>query len=239
MESKVAQLLLELNHKFYQTFADEFSATRQRIQSGVNRVLGTLPPDANLLDIGCGNGALAQALEENGHLGAYTGLDLSDQLVQIARGLNLPKAEFFVGDIAKPDWHHQLPNASYDYVLCFAVMHHIPGQDLRHSFLEIVRGLLASKGRFIHSNWQFLESPRLRARIQDWELVGLTTEEVDEHDYLLDWRRGGKGLRYVHHYTSAELHALAGKTGFKVNGLFTSDGETDNLGLYQIWEVKG
>lgn len=239
MEPKVAQLLLELNYKFYQTFADEFSATRQRIQPGVNRVLGTLPPDADLLDIGCGNGALAQALEDNGHLGRYAGLDLSDPLVQIARGLKLPKAEFFVGDIAKPGWHHQLPKTPYDYVFCFAVMHHIPGRQLRLDFLETVRGLLAPKGRFIHSNWQFLESPKLRARIQEWELVGLTAEQVDEYDYLLDWRRGGKGLRYVHHYTSAELHTLAAKAGFIVNGLFTSDGESGNLGLYQIWERKG
>ena len=64
----------------------------------------------------------------------------------------------------------------------------------------------------------------------------VSDEEVDPHDYLLDWRRGGTGYRYVHYFTSQELNALAGATGFKVSGLFTSDGESSNLGLYHIWE---
>jgi tRNA (uracil-5-)-methyltransferase TRM9 len=239
MKPEVAKQLLELNHQFYQTFAGEFSLTRQRIQPGVERILETLPSQARLLDLGCGNGALAERLSQRGHTGTYLGLDISEKLVKIARKMKLPKTKFIQGDLADPDWDSKLIKPPFDFIFCFAVMHHIPGEDLRIRFLEKVRSLLAPDGRFIHSNWQFLDSQRLRARIQPWERIDLTDTDVDEGDYLLDWRRGGEGLRYVHYFSSSELHALAVRTGFRVGGLFTSDGEGSRLGLYQIWEVSG
>ncbi len=69
---------------------------------------------------------------------------------------------------------------------------------------------------FTYSNWQFLNSPRLRKRIQPWTRAGLTADQVDPGDYLLDWRRGGEGLRYVHHFSPEELAELAAETGFRV-----------------------
>jgi hypothetical protein len=101
-----------------------------------------------------------------------------------------------------------------------------------------VRGLLTPKGRFVHSNWQFLNSERLRKRVHPWEEIGLSDSEVDPGDYLLDWRRGGFGLRYVHHFSEKELTALAAETGFGVVETFYADGETGDLGLYQVWEIK-
>ena len=56
-----------------------------------------------------------------------------------------------------------------------------------------------------------------------------------EGDYLLDWRRDGNGLRYVHHFNEEELAALASDSGFSVLETFNSDGESGNLGLYQVW----
>jgi len=238
MKPEIAQYLLELNHQFYQTFAQDFSDTRQRLQPGVEKILETLPPNAALLDVGCGNGALAEQLYQNGHIGPYLGLDVSDKLVEIAQGLQLQNAQFMQRDIASQDWDTGLSGAPFNYIFCFAVMHHIPGIVLRIQLLEKAHALLAPEGRFIHSNWQFLQSPRLRARIQPWEKIGLSDSEVDEGDYLLDWRRGGAGLRYVHHFSGSELHNLANKTDFRVCGVYTSDGEGGRLGLYQIWEAK-
>ncbi len=236
MQPDTAKKLLKLNHQFYQNFADDFSVTRQRLQPGVLQVISAIPHSANLLDLGCGNGQLAAQLAGQGHTGSYIGIDDSPKLIEIARSLKLANASFFAGDLADPDWDATLPRAPFDYIFCFAVMHHIPGEDLRLAFLHKVRNLLTADGRFINSNWQFLDSQKLRARIQPWETLGLAESDVDENDHLLDWRRGGTGYRYVHHYSSIELQKLAAKCGFKVSGLFTSDGETGNLGLYQIWE---
>jgi hypothetical protein len=102
--------------------------------------------------------------------------------------------------------------------------------------LKKIRSLLQPDSRFIHSEWQFLNNPRLRLRIQPWEMVSLSQQEVDPGDYLLDWRQGGRGLRYVHHFSESELAELADECGFSIAETFYSDGEGGNLGLYQVWQ---
>ncbi len=109
------------------------------------------------------------------------------------------------------------------------------GWSCASEFFSQVRSLLSPQGRFIHSEWQFLNSPRLKARIQPWEAIGLSESDVDPGDYLLDWRQGGVGLRYVHHFSEAELAELAESTGFSITQSFLSDGENSRLGLYQVW----
>jgi len=240
MQSEIADKLRQLNHQFYQTFAGSFSETRQRLQPGVLRILETLPPQVNVLDLGCGNGELARALAEQDHQGSYTGLDFSEELLAEAV-TNAPpdlNARFAQADLTKPTWECSLTLARYDIIFAFAVLHHIPGAELRELMLRRVRNLLADEGRFIMSNWQFLNSDRLKGRIQPWSRAELTAEDVDKNDYLLDWRRDGDGLRYVHHFSASELHQLAAHSGFRVIGIFTSDGEGEDLGLYQIWTKR-
>lgn len=85
------------------------------------------------------------------------------------------------------------------------------------------------------SNWDFLASDRLRRRIIPWQMIGLADDDVEPGDYLLDWRRGGHGLRYVHHFTPPALESLARDAGFEVDETFRADGEGGRLGLYQSW----
>jgi tRNA (uracil-5-)-methyltransferase TRM9 len=134
------------------------------------------------------------------------------------------------------NWSTSVITGSWSLITCFATLHHIPSQALRLNILQQVHDLLAPGGRFIHSNWQFLNSEKLKARIQPWETAGFSATELDAGDYLLDWRSGGHGLRYAHHFSAAELSQLAAETGFRVVESFLSDGENGRLGLYQIWE---
>jgi hypothetical protein len=124
----------------------------------------------------------------------------------------------------------------WSVITAFAVFHHIPSQELQLDILRIVNQLLKKEGTFIHSSWQFLNSEKLKARIQPWSAVNLSRSDVDSGDYLLDWRSGGQGLRYVHHFNEGELRELARASGFKILETIYSDGETGNLGLYQIWQ---
>jgi len=234
MQPETATRLIELNKQFYQTFGREFSSTRQRLQPGVRRVLDLVPGEASLLDLGCGNGELARELHRRGFSGLYTGLDFSLPLLQEVG--ELPENfKFDEADLALPNWEKNCPPNHYSLITSFATLHHIPSRDLRLNILNRVHTLLAPGGKFIHSEWQFLNSEKLRGRLQSWTEAGLTEADVDPGDYLLDWRSGGRGLRYVHHYDEAELESLAAATGFRVRETFYSDGENGRLGLYQIW----
>jgi tRNA (uracil-5-)-methyltransferase TRM9 len=229
--------LLDLNRQFYQTFALPFSSTRLRLQPGVRRILDDIPPSANILDLGCGNGELARQLGVRQHQGIYTGVDSSPTLLaQVGQGLP-SNFHFLQADLSTGDWDAPLQGMKVDLVAAFAVLHHLPGEELRLLVLQKVRTLLSPTGHFIHSEWQFLNSTRLKNRIQPWERVGLSAGEVDPGDYLLDWRQEGTGLRYVHHFSEIELKQLAAKTGFEIIASFLSDGENSRLGLYQVWHI--
>jgi SAM-dependent methyltransferase len=265
--------LLALNREFYQSFAEPFSETRSRLQSGVLRALEALPPQASVLDLGCGNGELAAELKRRGHSGPYVGLDSSEPLLELARRQPVPPGWRFVqADLTAADWpapalaglaahlrmsssgrmqeglsaHSGGPGSdqaaqpghpgTFQQVFAFAVLHHIPGDELRTRLLRQVHALMAPGGRLTLSVWNFLASPRLRRRILPWREAGLAEGELDPGDYLLDWRRGGRGLRYVHHFTEPELDGLAAATGFGVADGYLSDGESGVLGRYQVWE---
>lgn len=243
MRDEVITRLLQLNSEFYQTFADHFSQTRERLQPGVLQALENLPSEAWVLDLGCGNGELALEWLSRDPAGRYIGVDSSRHLMEIAREKTQdPRVSFHVLDLADLAWPEILETelaiplgGRIDRILSFAVLHHMPSSTLRKRLAVQVHRLLNESGLWIHSNWNFLSSDRLRARIQPWETVGLSDEDVDAGDYLLDWRRGGYGLRYVHHFTPPELKTFAGETGFTVLDTYHSDGEGGRLGLYQVW----
>jgi SAM-dependent methyltransferase len=230
--------LLDLNQQFYNTFAQQFSGTRQRLQPGVLRIVDQIGSTDDVLDLGCGNGELARELARYGHAGTYTGLDFSPTLLEQASSDQPANFNFIQADLSSTDWDAPLSGNRYDNILAFAVLHHLPGIELRLQVLRKIGTLLQDGGGFIHSQWQFLNSPRLAARVQPWDKVGLSEADVDPGDYLLDWRQGGTGLRYVHHFSEGELAELASQTGFEVVESFLTDGENQRLGLYQVWHLK-
>jgi len=241
MQADVRQTLRRVNESFYQSFAAEFSATRGRLQPGVLRAIQNLPAGASLLDLGCGNGRLAGHLFRHGFHGRYTGLDLSEALLDEARAHTaVENARFVAADLNEAGWPAALRTAggpeAFDHALAFAVLHHIPGAEARAALVRSLRTLLATGGTLSVSTWDFLASDRLKNRILPWEQAGLTAQQVEPGDYLLDWRRGGAGQRYVHHFTPQSLGELALSGGFTVVETFRSDGENGRLGLYQVWD---
>jgi SAM-dependent methyltransferase len=147
----------------------------------------------------------------------------------------MPGVEFREADLTKlPTISDELraPDG-WPVITMFATLHHIPSNEIRLGILRTVKRLLKPEGRFILSNWQFMSSEKLKSRIQPWDTVGLSDRDVDEGDHLMDWRSGGEGLRYVHHFSAAELTGLAAQAGLRVIESFLSDGKNGKLGLYQ------
>lgn len=238
MNSATAARLLAINREFYHRFGASFSATRQRLQPGVKKILNTIQEDDSVLDLGCGNGHFLREVSRRGHKQPLLGVDFSLPLLRDAQSsLEQGSAVFREVDLSQPSGvSDQLSTAGgWSVITMFATLHHIPSHEIRFDILQTAQKLLKPNGKFILSNWQFLNSEKLKARIQPWDKAGLSDHDVDEGDYLLDWRSGGKGLRYAHHFLAEELLGLAGQAGMSVSESFLSDGENGRLGLYQVW----
>ena len=88
-----------------------------------------------------------------------------------------------------------IKDINWDGALCFAVLHHIPGSELRQRICTSIGELLGSQKKLYLSVWQVNNSPRLMQRILPWSQVELNEADLDAGDVLMDWRAGAKGAR--------------------------------------------
>jgi len=199
----------------------------------VDRLLAHVPDQSRLLDVGCGAGQLALALDRLGRRVQYVGVDASERMIQLARqtisNLSSVTAQFLVQDVTAPGWTERLPLRPFHVTAVLALLHHIPGSERRARLLRDVAGCLMPDGLILVSTWQFLNSPRLRQRVQPWSLIGLSSEDVEPGDYLLDWRREVHGLRYCAFIDEAALRRLAELAGLRVIETFYAGRDDLNL----------
>jgi len=240
MDKEIVEKLLALNREFYATFARPFAASRPAADPALTAILPYIPQHARVLDAGCGNGRLALLLDQERPGATYLGVDAAPELIEVARAqaerLANVAAEFRVADVARPGWGDALPGAPFDCATLLAVLHHIPGFDLRARALRELAGLLKTGGRLILSTWQFLENKRMRRKIVDWAEADISQKSLEPGDYLLDWKREGRGLRYCHLVDEAEMERLAAASGFYVRQTFRAGGREGNLSLFAVLE---
>ncbi len=227
MEEHVIKQLNALNRDFYDAFAASFAASRGASEPGLERLLKALPAGSRVLDLGCGQGRVAGLLPPSCN---YTGVDFSAGMLAEARR-RAPQARFVQADLLEAGWE-DVAGAPWDFVLLRAVLHHIPAYQVRLHLVQRAARLLAPQGTLALANWQFLRVPRLRQRIRPWEELGLDPAQLELHDYLLDWRREGEGLRYVHWIDEEETRRLITDAGLVLDQMFYADGHDNALTLY-------
>lgn len=238
MDRTTVEKLLALNRAFYADFARPFADSRSFSDPALTSILPHIPQRARVLDVGCGNGRLALLLDRERPGATYIGIDAAPELIEVARtqaaDFENVTSQFHIVDITRPDWSLVIGSLFIDTVVCLAVLHHIPGFDMRLQVLRKVTDVLAPGGVVILSTWQFLDSPRLRRKIVGWEEAGIVEEALEPGDYLLDWKRGGRGLRYCHLVDEAEVERLAAKSGLRVHETFRAGGREGNLSLFAV-----
>ncbi|MBI1259138.1 MAG: methyltransferase domain-containing protein [Chloroflexi bacterium] len=224
MDEAVIRTLNDINRRFYAAVAGEFDASRQQPWEGWKRVINAFENGKNhsvmVLDVGCGNGRFGRFLAEQ--LGKdrlrYVGIDSSPALLERAK-IALDGLE---SHLEQRDIVEHPPDAAlgtFDLVVLFGVLHHIPGADRRLSLLRALGERVAPGGLLVFTEWRFLEVASLRERIVPWE-VNLA---VEAGDYLLDWRRGERALRYCHAVDDAEHARLVRAAGLRLVEEFRAD----------------
>lgn len=128
----------------YNQCADNYSSTRDgfKSQKYLDALHEKLSPGSRILDIGCGAGVpVDEYLVAKGHI--ITGVDISEKQIELARR-NLPQADFIVGDMSAVDF----PEKSFDAVVSFYAIFHIPREEHRDLFGK-VWSLLKPGGLFL------------------------------------------------------------------------------------------
>jgi tRNA (uracil-5-)-methyltransferase TRM9 len=242
MKAATQQRLLELNRSFYAQVAAEFDRSRSSLPLGWDALKTYLPQGDTIrvLDAGCGNGRFARFLDQQGGCWLYTGVDGDAALLAFAseHTADFPHTtvRFILADLSLDGWSAQVgePGEHFDLIACLALLHHLPGVELRQRIMADLAALLQPDGVLILSNWQFLSSERFVQKLVPWAEIGLTEDEVEPGDGLLPWNQGIQTLRYVHQLDEAEIADLAARVGLSVSAAFYADGKEGKLNLYSI-----
>jgi len=128
----------------------EFLATGGRLVQGLEEELKRLPPTDNrrcwrALEIGCGPGRLMKPL--SAHFGEIHGVDVSDEMVALARERlhGIAHAHVHVTDGATLA---AFADESFNFVYSYAVFQHVPSRDVVWQYLEETRRVLKPGGIF-------------------------------------------------------------------------------------------
>ena len=244
MDESTIQHLNDINRKFYDVVAHEFSQTRGRAWNGWNILFPYIQHKANsgsfsVLDVGCGNGRFGLYLANNLKTPFdYHGVDNNTDLLQYADEAITP-LENVNFTLEQRDVVLSPPEGEkYDLVVLFGVVHHIPGANNRREFMRKMARQVKSGGLLSFACWRFYDHQRFKKRIIPWpdDMTAL----VEENDYLLDWRRGGESedgeyaQRYCHHVDDGEHRKLIAATGLQEVHTFRADGFSHDVNRYSL-----
>lgn len=232
MQRSIIERLNQINRDFYRATASEFDATRQVAWRGWERLLAAIgKPVESALDLGCGNGRFALFLAaRQAQPVRYIGVDSSaDLLAQARRQLaeianveaTLVESDLVLGE---------LPRHCAQLVALFGLIHHVPGFARRRELLASAADCVAPGGYLALAAWRFYEKERFRRRIVPWG----GDIAVEKHDFLLDWRRGPRALRYCHYVDDEEHEELIAASGLSVVADFRADGAEGDLNRYTV-----
>ncbi|MFH1583149.1 MAG: class I SAM-dependent methyltransferase [Candidatus Falkowbacteria bacterium] len=219
MNKQTQKNLLEMVKRNYEEIAEDFDTTRKKYLWPELLKLAEIVKDGDrVLDVGCGNGRLLQAFGQKKI--EYVGVDNSEKLIEAARKnyeLRITNYEFKNVDILELD---KLPEKDFDFVFCIAVLHHLPGADLRLKALEQMKSKLKPNGKIILTVWNLWSQLKFRKLILKYGLLKMIGKnKMDFRDILFDWKnnRGEKiSQRYYHASTKNELKKSAVAAGFKI-----------------------
>src|SRR5579872_6522674 len=122
---------------------DEFFTTGAPVIRGLLWELPRFPGRDAALEIGCGPGRLMRPMAR--HFKEIHGIDVSDQMVQLARERLSHTPNAFPHHTSGSDLK-LFPDEKFDYVWSYAVFQHIPSADVVFQYLRETRRVLKTGG---------------------------------------------------------------------------------------------
>lgn len=216
MKESTAKQLLQSVKDSYNQIANEFSDTRNHSWNEFKYFKRFLSKDAEIIDLGCGNGRLNEFLDSY-YLGQnynYIGIDNSTGLLKNAQK-KYPGKVFLPGDqIEIPVSENQA-----DLIFNIAAFHHIPSRSLRLKALAEMNRVLKPQGKLIITVWMLFQRKYLLENFKAWLKFLVTLGKFAPNDLFIPWKNGsGKKLanRYYHSFLPGELKKLLQESGFKI-----------------------
>lgn len=168
----------------YNEIATHFDHTRYKSWTCVEIFLNAIPSGSMIADVGCGNGKNMFRKDCDMY-----GCDFSEKLLDICRkkGLNV-----IYGDATNIPY----ANASFDYVICIAVLHHISSAENRKLAISELQRITKKGGKILVLVWAFEKDNNDRNTSQD-----IFIPWKDKQQNVL-------GMRYYHLFRANELEQL-------------------------------
>ncbi len=230
MDNKTVRRLNQLNKEFYLKTQEYFNITRQFNWAGWEKLLPHLQGSfLKVLDVGCGNGRFGKFLIDQGKKIEYIGIDSNQFLLDIAQE-KLPQAKLISQDILKPIKIKE----KFDLISLFGVLHHVPGRENRLKLLQELTKLLSRNGLLVFTNWHFNKFKRFNSYVIPFEKVGLSKDQMEEGDYVLDWKKGVRALRYCNLMTDGELDKIKKKLNIQVLSEYVADAKSGQGNRYVV-----
>lgn len=207
MNKQYAQEILNQTRENYNQIAQEFSEKRKFLWKDLAPLLQYITKGDKVLDLGCGNGRLFQALENKAV--DYLGVDNSEELISIAQ-TKYPEAKFQTASGLNLPFGEN----SFDKIVCIAVLHHIPSNDLRLKFLREAKRVLKPDGLLVLTVWKLKQRKSLKLALKYTFLKIVGKSQLDFGDVLVPW--ADTCQRYIHQFTKQGLRKLVQKAGFAI-----------------------
>ncbi len=208
----MAKKILDESIANYNKIAEDFSYTRTAFWNELNFIKGLIKEGDNILDLGCGNGRFFEQLK--GKNIKYTGSDASENLLKIAKEKYGKEAKFIHTDTLNLPFKDN----SFDIIISFAVLHHIPSKKFRDQFIKEARRVLKNDGILIISVWNLWQKKFIPIIIKYALLKLFRLSKFDFKDIYLNFGKYKKA-RFLHAFTEKELGQLLAKNRLAVKKL--------------------
>jgi len=243
MDQQTEKNLLDMVKRNYEEIAADFDLTRKKpLWPELVKLTEMVKDGDRVLDAGCGNGRLAEAFGQKNV--NYLGVDGSKNLVEAAKKNFLDSRlrgndkemggddektvvarndsyKFILGDILELD---RISEKDFDYVYSIAVLHHLPGENLRVQALKQMKNKIKPGGKIIITVWNLWNQKKFRKLILKFAILKiLGKNKMDFGDILFSWKNNqGQEIsrRYYHAFTKSELKKIAVKAGLKITKIY-------------------